>query len=130
MITMDNTTCYTPKTEDEIQNMTASQLLQRFNEMMAIMAQHKQMLKNVYAIDLANMDVMEIAADAVVDAQKNNADQATLDKYDIKYAEAQKKVHASLARRNALANELINMSEEISYISQAAIAIDEKYADK
>lgn len=127
---MDNTTCYTPKTEDEIQNMTASQLLQRFNEMMAIMAQHKQMLKDVYAIDLANMDVMEIAADAVVDAQKNNADQATLDKYDIKYAEAQKKVHASLARRNALANELINMSEEISYISQAAIAIDEKYADK
>lgn len=130
MITMDNTTCYTPKTEDEIQNMTASQLLQRFNEMMAIMAQHKQMLKDVYAIDLANMDVMEIAADAVVDAQKNNADQATLDKYDIKYAEAQKKVHASLARRNALANELINISEEISYISQAAIAIDEKYADK
>lgn len=127
---MDNTTCYTPKTEDEIQNMTASQLLQRFNEMMAIMAQHKQMLKDVYAIDLANMDVMEIAADAVVDAQKNNADQATLDKYDIKYAEAQKKVHASLARRNALANELINISEEISYISQAAIAIDEKYADK
>lgn len=130
MITMDNTTCYTPKTEDEIRNMTASQLLQRFNEMMAIMAQHKQMLKDVYAIDLANMDVMEIAADAVVDAQKNNADQATLDKYDIKYAEAQKKVHASLARRNALANELINISEEISYISQAAIAIDEKYADK
>lgn len=127
---MDNTTCYTPKTEDEIRNMTASQLLQRFNEMMAIMAQHKQMLKDVYAIDLANMDVMEIAADAVVDAQKNNADQATLDKYDIKYAEAQKKVHASLARRNALANELINISEEISYISQAAIAIDEKYADK
>lgn len=127
---MDNATCYTPKTEDEIQNMTASQLLQRFNEMMAIMAQHKQMLKDVYAIDLANMDVMEIAADAVVDAQKNNADQATLDKYDIKYAEAQKKVHASLARRNALANELINISEEISYISQAAIAIDEKYADK
>lgn len=127
---MDNTTCYTPKTEDEIQNMTASQLLQRFNEMMAIMAQHKQMLKDVYAIDLANMDVMEIAADAVVDAQKNNADQATLDKYDIKYAEAQKKVHASLARRNALANELINISEEVSYISQAAIAIDEKYADK
>lgn len=121
---------YTPKTESEICNMSTRQIIDRLNEVIVIMAQHKQVLDEIHAIELANFDVMEIAANAVIDAQQSNADKAILDKYDTKYREAQKRVANSLTRRRALVEELAQIYEEVTCLSKVVAAIEDGVLDR
>lgn len=122
---MNKTIGYTPKTESEICNMSTRQIIDRINKVFVIMAQHKKALEDIHAIELANFDVMEIAADAVIDAQRSNADKAILDKYDTKYKEAQKRMADSLTERRALVEKLTQIYEEVTHLSKAVAAIED-----
>ncbi|MBO6223949.1 MAG: hypothetical protein J6N72_00610 [Psychrobacter sp.] len=114
---MNSNTGYVAKTEAEIETLTIAQLTERFYEMQEFLGRQKQMLEDIFAIDSANLDVMEMAADAVIKLQKENAEQSVMDEYDVKYKHALKNVNASTDRRKVLLQEAETMAAEIKLIA-------------
>lgn len=122
---MKENTVYIPKTKDEINALSSDALVIYFNEMMVTMQHQKQKLKDIFAIDTANLDVMTIAADAVIDAMQNSSDQELVDKYDLKYKNALKNVTESTDLRRHLMAEAKLMAAEINTLAEIAATIED-----
>lgn len=122
---MENTTSYIPKTKEAIEALSTDELTLYFNEMLSAMQHQKQRLKDIFAKDTANMDVMEIAADALIDAMQNGAEQEVVDKYDFKYKNALKNVAQSTDSRKALMEEAELMAAEIAVLAEIVLAMED-----
>lgn len=115
---------FTPKTKAEIEALSSDGLLARIYDMMDIIERHKDSFQSVFLVYNTTLEMMHVSAEALIGAQEDYADTATIEKLTAEYRQAKCDYDIAVHRRGELAIEGVLIREELDFIKSIKIDAD------